>query len=247
MSQRNKNNSIIFLTTLSVYLGLVLVGGGTPSVLAQAALTQKITEVQSEANNESDDKDCWDDASREVLDLLNADFQSDEVLDFVRDIQKLIAIEKYELSDDFNFEFKRKSTETGIGQTSYLENSGNGWIKLAASDLVERFASNSYYRYDEEFDTKTSHSTVQFSVKSGELTIKSSKEKESNKSAEGFAKLYNNAFEVGKCSKYVEENSKVVYQNSKALSENNQVIIITRLPRGSLDALLKQDAKAENQ
>ena len=34
MSNKNKHNSIVFLTTLSVYLGLVLVGA-TPQVLAQ--------------------------------------------------------------------------------------------------------------------------------------------------------------------------------------------------------------------
>jgi NCAIR mutase (PurE)-related protein len=41
--------------------------------------------------------------------------------------------------------------------------------------------------------------------------------------------------------------TKQVYENTKATSKNNQVFIVTRLPRGSLDALLKQDAKAENQ
>ena len=40
MSNRKNYNSIVFLTTLSVYLGLVLVGGATPSVLAQAATTR---------------------------------------------------------------------------------------------------------------------------------------------------------------------------------------------------------------
>jgi hypothetical protein len=54
---KSKNNSIIFLTTLSVYLGLVLVGGAAPHVLAQAALTQafEITD-EIEATDDIDRK-----------------------------------------------------------------------------------------------------------------------------------------------------------------------------------------------
>ncbi len=50
MTKRRAHNSILFLTTLSVYLGIVLVGG-SPSVLAQAALTPRfelVTEFESE-------------------------------------------------------------------------------------------------------------------------------------------------------------------------------------------------------
>ena len=59
MTTRNKNNSIIFLTTLSVYLGLVLVGG-TPSVLTYAALTrnfdiQNEIEVKDDLDNKPED------------------------------------------------------------------------------------------------------------------------------------------------------------------------------------------------
>ena len=38
---------------------------------------------------------------------------------------------------------------------------------------------------------------------------------------------------------------KIIYENTKVTSENNQVFIVTRLPRGSLDELLK-NAKAES-
>jgi len=245
MSQRNKNNSIIFLTTLSVYLGLVLVGGSTSQVFAQAALTQKITEVQNKANDEADEKDCWDNVSQEIIDLLNSDFQSNGVLEFIRDIQKLIEIEKYDKGEKFNFKFEYKATEGGIAQTSYLNAySGNQWIRLDASEKVETLASNVYYHYDEELKTNASHSTIQFISENGDLIIKVSKEKETNKSAKDFANTYNDTFEVGKCSRYIEESPKIIYQNSKASSENNQVFIVTRLPRGSLDELLKQDAKA---
>ena len=64
MSNSKNYNSIVFLTTLSVYLGLVLVGA-TPSVLAQqAALAQKF-EIQNEIEIEDDlDKKPDDEADK---------------------------------------------------------------------------------------------------------------------------------------------------------------------------------------
>ncbi|PYT00365.1 MAG: hypothetical protein DMF63_07275 [Acidobacteria bacterium] len=50
-----KNNSILFLTTLGVYLGLMLVGGAAPQVFAHGALTRHF-ELQDEIEI-SDDLD----------------------------------------------------------------------------------------------------------------------------------------------------------------------------------------------
>jgi hypothetical protein len=46
MSEKKNHNSLIFITTLSVYLGLVLVGS-SPAVLAQAATT-RLYDIRSE-------------------------------------------------------------------------------------------------------------------------------------------------------------------------------------------------------
>lgn len=53
MSELKKHNSIIFLTTLSVYLGLVLVGGASSPILAQAALTRNF-DIQEEIEYKDD-------------------------------------------------------------------------------------------------------------------------------------------------------------------------------------------------
>ena len=238
MSNSKNYNSIVFLTTLSVYLGLVLVGGTSP-VLAQAALTQKITEVQSKAKDETDEKDCWDDASQDVIDLLNSDFLTYQILEFISDIQNLTKIGKYEKDERFDLQFEYKSTEGGIAQTSYPNSySGSKWIRLAGSERVEGLTLNSYYRYDQELKVNTSHSKVSFTSENGNLNIKTSSEFQTSDSASEFAKFYNKTFEVGSCSKYIDDKEKIIYENTKALSENNQVFIVTRLPRGSLDALL---------
>ena len=216
-----------------------------PNVLAQAALPQKISEVQSKVE-ESDDKDCKDDASEEVDELLRFDFVSVGILEFIDDLQKLIEIDKYKKDYGFEFEFELASA-SGQRLTSYPSFSGNLWVRLAGEEKVERITDqlNSYYRYNQDLKIDASHSKVVFASEDGDLTVKIFSEKENKKSAEDFAKLYNNAFEIGVCSKSVEERPKIIYENSKATSENNQVFIVTRLPRGSLNELLKQDAKAE--
>ena|SRR5215213_8331259 len=244
MSNRKNYNSIVFLTTLSVYLGLVLVGGATPSVLAQAATTRDFNikneiVVEDDLDKKPDDKDCWDNAPQDVLDLLNADFLSDDILDFIADFQKLNQIGKYGNGENFRVEFDYKATEGGIAQTS-ASSSGNRWLQLAASERIESLASNSFYRYDEELKTNASHSKVKFTLVNGVLSVEISKEKESNKIAEGFANTYNKTFAIGLCTQYVEQKPKIIYENTKAHTENNQVFIVTRLPRASIDDLLAE-------
>jgi len=244
MSSSKKHNSIIFLTTLSVYLGLVLVGGASSSVLAQAALTrnfdiQEEIEYKDDLDKKPEGTDCWDKSSKDVTDLLNSNFLSDGILAFVSDLQNLSEVGKYEKGERFNFQFTHKSTESERGRiedTSPL--TSNEWVRLAASDRVENLCSSRFYRFDDELKTKASHSTVKFSWENDELIVKISKEQESNQIAAETADLYNEVFATGICTDYVEKSQKVIYQNSKAFAENNQVFIITNLPRASIDSLL---------
>jgi hypothetical protein len=247
MSDRKNYNSIVFLTTLSLYLGLVLAGGATPSVLAQAATTRDFDikseiVVEDDLDKKPDDKDCWDKASKDVLDLLNADFLSDGILEFVSDIQNLTQLGKYVKNESFSFQFDYKATEGGIGQTNFGATVGsNKWILLAASERVESLASNSFYRYDDELKANASHSKIKFTLENDVLSIEISKEKESGGIAEDLANTYNKAFEVGRCSRHIEKKPKIIYENSKAYKENNQVFIVTRLARASIDDLLAEN------
>lgn len=246
MSDRKNYNSIVFLTTLGVYLGLVLAGGSAPSVLAQAATTRDFNikneiAVEDDLDKKPDDKDCWDGAPKDVLNLLNGDFLSDDILAFISDIQSLTKMEKYEDGKKFYAEFDYKASESGRAQiTDTSSLFSNEWLQLAARERVEGLASNSFYRYDEEFKTNASHSKVKFVLDNGDLSVEISKEKESNKIAEDFANTYNKAFQIGLCSQYIEKKPKIIYENSKAHTENNQVFIVTRLPRASIDALLAE-------
>ena len=88
MSNPKNYNSIVFLTTLSVYLGLVLIGG-TPPVLAHAAMTQQF-DIQSEIEV----KDNLDKKPDEN------DFLVQSILGIINDLDILSK------SKDFNWEAK---------------------------------------------------------------------------------------------------------------------------------------------
>ena len=59
---RKSHNSILFLTTLGVYLGLILVGA-TPQVLAQAATTKQFTIREEVSISDDLDKQPDDNAA----------------------------------------------------------------------------------------------------------------------------------------------------------------------------------------
>jgi len=61
LSNRKSQNSILFLTTLGVYLGLLVVGGTAPQVLAHSATTRNFeisdeTEVKDDLDKKPDDE-----------------------------------------------------------------------------------------------------------------------------------------------------------------------------------------------
>src|SRR5215203_885631 len=103
MSERKNYNSIVFLTTLSVYLGLVLVGGATPSVLAQAATTRDFN-IKNEIVVEDDldkkpDDNC--DEGREI-DIAGV------LVDFVNDLKSLRKNKPYDFKQEKSFYLRRE-------------------------------------------------------------------------------------------------------------------------------------------
>ena len=94
MNKSKNYNSIVFLTTLSVYLGLVLVGGAMSPVLAQAATTRNFN-VQDEIEVK-DDLDNKPDKDLINLSGLTGNY-FDNLKDFVENVQKLQQIEKFNL------------------------------------------------------------------------------------------------------------------------------------------------------
>ncbi len=244
MSNSKNYNSIVFLTTLSVYLGLVLIGA--PPILAHAAMTrhfdvQNEIEVKDDLDKKPDDKE---------LDNLNSSIEDyfKDVKSFVEDLGKLYQIEKFDTGyDEFALSqvgftpcnvqgdpVHRAETSTKIS---------NYWLQPAVNDASNNFENWDYLSdcfEDEKFDTRLSKSSgFKFHYDKSELTVEVSISKSSPQRAEQLTGKFNQAlkiYEVGADEIIVKQ----IYKNTSFKSENNQVFIVTRLPRGSLDALIAQ-------
>ncbi len=241
MSERNKNNSIIFLTTLSVYLGLVLVGGATPSVLAQAALTrnfevQEEIEVRDDLDNKPDDE--------EVRNFSNGDVPA-IFAQLLNEIKEEVKSGKISLpiQADFIIDIQYRASKMCSGTSIGSNISDRDLSDFVGNAVNQKFESKIYEIADYGSGKSEKSGKVRLEANSTDLLLKVSFSKSN---AEQFAEFLNQEFSLSAVS--VENTlTKQIYENTTATSENNQVFIVTRLPRGSLDELLKQDAKAEKE
>ncbi len=252
MSKNKSYNSILFLTTLSVYLGLVLVGA-SPSVLAQqAALTSRF-EIKNEVSIEDDlDKNPGEDEGINHYFLTRFDNALD---DFVKDLRALNRRGKYK----FNSRSKYKNQEEiiiGSGHTFCSDNivdASSSYVVSWVSDELEKLRKNldiadgkkyselasfienpvdaTGYRQCKEFG-------LEFSLDKKELKVKVNFTQNSTQQASVTANDLNNGFST-KALSAQKNSTKKFYQNTEAKAENQYVSVITRLPRGSLDTLVK--------
>lgn len=244
MSDRKNYNSIVFLTTLSVYLGLVLVGGATPSVLAQAATTRNF-DIKNEIVVEDDLDKKPDDDVIKFSGATGGYFDDLEWL--IEDLQKLHQDEKFNLDFDA-FHFK----ESQIAQcdletirrsliTSKVDKIDNKSVASAIVDAANRFENYAFLgdclpndeldkKKGVRFELETSYDQAAFKFA---LSIT----KESPQKARQLLERFNRAYSIFKPD---EEEIIIgkIYENTTFNFENNQVFIVTRLPRAAIDDLL---------
>lgn len=216
MSKKTNYNSIVFLTTLSVYLGLVLVGGATPQVLAQAALTRDF-----DIKNEIEFKDDLDNKpDNETSAGLKAEADERD-RQFIREYAaSVLAIvnnvyfpqmEGYELTVNSHYQ-----ASDGIDLLSEV-------FSTVSKDLT---ADNFHWSADKD------KFFVNFKLKS----------KFENGDISPLVSSYNTSLNFLRCeSQNKAEN--VILKNTEITFENNQVFIVTRLPRASIDELLSKVAQ----
>lgn len=250
MSNRKNYNSMVFLTTLGVYLGLVLAGGAVaPSVLVHAATTRDFN-VKNEIVVEDDLENKPDE---ETLDLSkSADVYFGEVGNLLKDLLKLHQIEKFDLSKGkFNFvevmSSPCKTSAFNIPRTITDENLGNRWVELVIAESKDGFEKwNSLSDCVKDVQTKGYVSKdfgIKFILDDAELKVEASVYKTSIPNAEKIAKDFTQVFQTYK----IDEKDKVVkklHENTTVNSQKSQVFIVTRLPRAALnDLLAKKDAQ----
>ncbi len=227
MTNKNKNNSIIFLTTLSVYLGLVLVGGAPPSVLAQTVSERKV----------------------------GTDYLSDEKIlaEYVSAFQNLFVQSKV-LSTEYSEELKAVyGKEIKDGEYDY--NCFHS-INRNLSQIFEGVGGRTVYEpklqpsieklnniFPHSIEDNKPQIKINLTLSGEDFSLKVTAFQDSDEQA---AQIFNSyVSELSRVKIQQADQSRIIYQNTEISKENNQVFIVTRLPRSSLDALLKQDAKAE--
>ena len=226
MSNSKNYNSILFLTTLSVYLGLVLVGA-TPSVLAQqAALTQKF-EISNEREMEDDlDENLDDLLVSSIIDLVNELNEFSNQGNFDWDKNNVYQVESFSFCESDNLPSFMGSHSFGDWQIS--RKLDNHIISLARKLFTSATSSGSG-----DFHSQS----LEFSLVSENKTLKLKFELNNEKHSQAFVNELNSY--LGQLSQNPSSaKKKLVAENTKILFENNQVFIITNLPRAAIDDIL---------
>lgn len=245
MTNRKSQNSILFLTTLGVYLGLVLVGA-TPQVLAQAA-TAKQFSVKDEIGRK-DDLDNKPNDLAEVTGSIRDYFN--EAAEYIRDIRDLSSMGKLILGID-TWDVARTiylpCPETGTVATEGFKSDLGRWVEPLIVDAqyrVEGWPELAACRPDAHFikaNRGSAKSVVLHLIKDGLTYAVTINRADASDAVELFERFRAATHRLDRVEPDV--SLKTLRDNTTFSTADNQVVISTRLPRGSLDSLLASDAK----
>ncbi len=243
-----KNNSILFLTTLGVCLGLVLAGGASPQVFAHSALTRNF-ELQDEFEVK-DDLDKNPDGETATLSLSIKTYLED-VEYFLNTLQKLGEAGKFDSSPDAfevtqatllpcvpanrvgsytanTFNLKNESLRPSLERFSKLLTDG-----YSLGDCLQNSRFNGQEATSSKFTFKLDDSGLAVDVAVQKSTPEIAK-KLSVDLVKASARFTPSAGELAR---------RKIFENTAFRSNNDQVMVITRLPRADLDPLLASSAK----
>lgn len=237
MSGKNKkHNSIIFLTTLSVYLSLSLLGAA-PQVFAYAATTRDFDiQTEIEFKEDLDNKPDSEEAENAADDFPKLLF------DFLAGIKNEADSGKIKtpISVNFGSSGYTKIFKAGSGQSSGYES--NDRIDDLCDQFIVQTLRNSIKSADytglfnsgvQIDEAKQAQAKIQAGRSDLVFEVSFSKSK-----AEIFAN-YLKAKYISLAKNTKETNLKKFYENTEIKAENDQVFIVTRLPRAGIDSLIQ--------
>ena len=242
---RKAQNSILLLTTLGVYLGLLVAGGAAPQVLAHSATTRNF-EITDEIEIKDDvDRDPDERISARIS--LVTYFQ--DVENFVKTLKRLNGTKFFDAAaDTFNV---TQTTQlpcvpaNKIG--SYTANNFvtkneaiRPWLESFSKLLTDGYSlgdclPNSRFAPDEATDSK-----FNFHLDKEALFVEVSVRKSSPQNAKLLSDGLVSTFRALR-EEPAEPVRVVLYGSTKVRVENDQIFVVTRLPRASLDPLLTSD------
>ena len=198
-----------------MYFGLVLVGA-TPPVAARAFDDGKILQI-------SEDQTSYDTA----------------IYALVRELENLSRNNKFDWSEkiDLTYQFSVfKENELSAGITTGKMPDCNATFRLLfqTAQNISRNLSELENDFSNRKNVYLTPFDVSFSLSDSGVTIKAFRS-----SAGGFSNDLLNRFERQSAAEKSGNTGKI-YENTKISAENNQVFVVTRLPRASIDELLAE-------
>lgn len=249
MSNGKNHNSVIFLTTLGVYLGLVLVGA-TPQVLAQAVTTKQFN-VKNEVDpwGEFDGNPDIEELKSLITTALEgtiASFISNVRASEKNSVSRAALRQPHSLRTVRNFcaedwiEVTDPLKSMSMSDDSVIElhrdlDVGSRWEFTSVPNFIQVQDGPPKQKFCKAFWVSTA-------LSSDELSVKLLFSRTDSLNAFRLA-AYLNDFLYDRAHYFQDPITRQVYQYTRATSDYANVLIFTRLPRAGLDALLASDAK----
>jgi hypothetical protein len=252
LTKRKAQNSFLVLTTLGVYLGLLMVGGAAPQVLAHSATTRnfEITdeiEVKDDLDNKPDDERT-DERSDVRLSLLTY-FQDVEY--FVRTLQRLGGTKYFDAASD-SFEVNQSTQLPCVAANkvgSYTANKFvvrneefRPWLESFSKRLTDGYSLGDCLPNSRFAPVETTDSKFNFRLDKDAFAIDVAVRKQSPEAAKLLAGDLADTFAALRRADADAIRQKL-YEATKFRSENDQIFVVTHMARAALDPLLAKDAK----
>lgn len=247
MSKRTTQNSILFITTLGVYLGLLVVGGAAPQVFAHSATTRNFELVDEFEIKDDLEKKPDDERSPVNVSLEN----------YLEDVELFISslrgLQKRGLFDPSKDTFSvGQSTQlpcipaNKIGSYTVAEfatdsESARRTLEWFSKRLTDGYSLGDCLPNDRYGSKETHDSKFNFKLDKNQFTIEVVVKKASAKDAGHLATDLANTFRKLKIASANAARMRI-YETTTFRAENDQVFVITRLPRADLESLLVKDA-----
>ena len=209
------------MTTLGVYLGLVLVGGAAPSVFAHGALTRPFElkdeiEITDDLDTKPDNESAAFDPSHDAFEVTQAT------------LLPCVPANNVGSYTANTFDLNNNSLRPSLERLSKLLTDGYSLADCLPSTRFDgKEATSSKFTF--KFDGSTL--SIQVAVQKASPEIAKNL---SNGLANVFAKFTPTAGELAR---------QKIFENTSFKSKNDQVFVVTRLARADLDPLLATRAK----
>jgi hypothetical protein len=231
MTNRKNNNSILFLTTLGVYLGLVLVGA-TP-VLGHAALTRNF-ELQDEIEV-SDDLDKKPDEEKAIEEFASA---LEKLYRIAADISssnpEQVEAGSYDLNFFVSVTPRGGSRHFSPSEFNNVPHTFSGRNSGPLRDLYDAFLPRAEQPHENFF--------VSFGLTPEQTSLRIVLTDENSASAAITSASLAAAISKKKDVE-IDLLRRLTYDAAQVSVEGNRIIIVTNLPRASIDPLLATNAK----